>query len=125
MAGLQIEADPRRYFEHIGEERGAVAEAEPVCLYLETTNRCNLLCTTCPLTFSWNLEIQMRAARAGLRIVELPVAYRRRTGGVFKVSGSLGVTLKVSWRILLTIVRVALERRRPPTATAPAPGPAR
>lgn len=43
--------DPQRYFDHIGDERGAVAEAEPVCLYLETTNRCNLLCTTCPRTF--------------------------------------------------------------------------
>lgn len=43
--------DPRRYFAHIGDQRGAVAEAEPVCLYLETTNRCNLLCTTCPRTF--------------------------------------------------------------------------
>jgi MoaA/NifB/PqqE/SkfB family radical SAM enzyme len=26
-------------------------EREPVCLYLETTNRCNLLCTTCPRTY--------------------------------------------------------------------------
>jgi len=43
--------DPRRYFEHIAAERGPVAEVEPVCLYLETTNRCNLLCTTCPRTF--------------------------------------------------------------------------
>jgi MoaA/NifB/PqqE/SkfB family radical SAM enzyme len=41
----------QRYFDHIGAERGAIAEAEPVCLYLETTNRCNLLCTTCPRTF--------------------------------------------------------------------------
>src|SRR5689334_2930922 len=43
--------DPRRYFEHIDERRGPIAEPEPVCLYLETTNRCNLLCTTCPRTF--------------------------------------------------------------------------
>src|SRR5215471_5359659 len=43
--------DPRRYFEHIDEARGSIANAEPVCLYLETTNRCNLLCTTCPRTF--------------------------------------------------------------------------
>jgi MoaA/NifB/PqqE/SkfB family radical SAM enzyme len=43
--------DPRRYFAHVEAERSAVAEAEPVCLYLETTNRCNLLCTTCPRTF--------------------------------------------------------------------------
>ena len=51
MATSEAEADPRRYFDHIAAERGAVAEAEPVCLYLETTNRCNLLCTTCPRTF--------------------------------------------------------------------------
>ena len=51
MATTEVEADPRRYFDHIAAERGAVAEVEPVCLYLETTNRCNLLCTTCPRTF--------------------------------------------------------------------------
>jgi len=44
-------ADPRRYFEEVGRERSAVAEAPPVCLYLEVTNRCNLLCETCPRTF--------------------------------------------------------------------------
>ncbi len=43
--------DPRRYFERIGDERGAIATDDPVCLYLETTNRCNLLCTTCPRTY--------------------------------------------------------------------------
>jgi glycosyltransferase involved in cell wall biosynthesis len=32
-------------------------------------------------TYGWNLEMQMRAAGAGLRILELPVAHRRRTGG--------------------------------------------
>ena len=44
-------ADPRRYFEAIGRERSPIAEAPPVCLYLEVTNRCNLLCETCPRTF--------------------------------------------------------------------------
>ena len=43
--------DPRRYFESTGEERTDVAAQEPVCLYLEVTNRCNLLCKTCPRTF--------------------------------------------------------------------------
>ncbi len=43
--------DPRRYFEATDAERKVVAESEPVCLYLEVTNRCNLLCTTCPRTF--------------------------------------------------------------------------
>ncbi|RRA47625.1 radical SAM protein [Acidipila sp. EB88] len=43
----------RRYFQKPGSqsELSAVAEQEPVCLYLETTNRCNLLCTTCPRTY--------------------------------------------------------------------------
>lgn len=43
--------DPRRYFEAVTAERAATAEAPPVCLYLEVTNRCNLLCETCPRTF--------------------------------------------------------------------------
>ena len=47
----QPRPDPRRYFEAVGDERGPIAEQEPVCLYLETTNRCNLLCETCPRTF--------------------------------------------------------------------------
>jgi MoaA/NifB/PqqE/SkfB family radical SAM enzyme len=42
--------DPRRYFEAV-EARETRATAPPVCLYLEVTNRCNLLCETCPRTF--------------------------------------------------------------------------
>ncbi len=42
--------DPRRYFEAVA-PGGAMAQAPPVCLYLEVTNRCNLLCETCPRTF--------------------------------------------------------------------------
>ena len=61
-------------------------------------------------TYGWNLEMQMRAARAGLRILEVPVAHRRRAGGVSKVSGSLGGTIRASWRIALTFVRIACER---------------
>src|SRR5665213_465768 len=43
----------RRYFQKPDSqsELAPVAEHEPVCLYLETTNRCNLLCTTCPRTY--------------------------------------------------------------------------
>src|ERR1700756_4597664 len=42
--------DPQRYFESV-ETASELPEREPVCLYLETTNRCNLLCTTCPRTY--------------------------------------------------------------------------
>src|SRR6516165_12539235 len=43
--------DPRRYHEAADPKRPPVAERSPVCLYLEVTNRCNLLCTTCPRTY--------------------------------------------------------------------------
>jgi MoaA/NifB/PqqE/SkfB family radical SAM enzyme len=41
----------RRYFEKPEDELSSRVDAEPVCIYLEVTNRCNLLCTTCPRTF--------------------------------------------------------------------------
>lgn len=62
-------------------------------------------------TYGWNLEMQMRAARAGLRIMEVPVDHRRRAGGKSKVSGTLRGTLLAGTRILATFARVALERR--------------
>jgi MoaA/NifB/PqqE/SkfB family radical SAM enzyme len=43
--------DPRRYHESFQGERTSFASRPPVCLYLEVTNRCNLLCTTCPRTY--------------------------------------------------------------------------
>ena len=43
--------DPQRYFEGVTADN-EIPEHEPVCLYLETTNRCNLLCTTCPRTYA-------------------------------------------------------------------------
>jgi len=43
--------DPRRYHEAVAGERTVETTRPPVCLYLETTNRCNLLCTTCPRTY--------------------------------------------------------------------------
>ena len=64
------------------------------------------------MTYGWNLEMQMRAAQAGFDVVEIPVAHRRRAGGVSKVSGNLVGTLRASWRILLTFARVAIETRR-------------
>jgi GT2 family glycosyltransferase len=73
-------------------------------------------------TYGWNLEMQMRAARSGLRILELPVAHRRRAGGASKVSGNLRGTIKASWRILATFLRIAGEGRRGSPAPAPSLG---
>ncbi len=46
----RLTVDPRRYFESVGRS-AAISQRRPVCVYLETTNRCNLLCTTCPRTY--------------------------------------------------------------------------
>src|SRR5262245_37995698 len=61
------------------------------------------------LTYGWNLEMQMRAVRAGLRILEIPVDYRRRRGGNSKVAGSLTGTMRAGARIVATFARVASE----------------
>jgi MoaA/NifB/PqqE/SkfB family radical SAM enzyme len=81
--------DPRRYFEAV-EADGAIATHPPVCLYLEVTNRCNLLCETCPRTFeeleppadmSWELFTKIvdqspNIARAVLHGVGEPMLVR-------------------------------------------------
>ena len=63
------------------------------------------------MTYGWNIEMQMKAARAGLRIMEIPVPYRCRAGGRSKVAGSLRGTLRATGRIVSTFVRVATRRR--------------
>lgn len=60
-------------------------------------------------TYGWNLEMQMKAARAGLRILEIPVNHRRRTGGESKVSGTLRGTFLAGTRIIATLFRVAIS----------------
>lgn len=61
------------------------------------------------MTYGWNVEMQMRAARAGLRVLEIPVPCRRRTAGVSKVAGSFRGTLRAGSRIVATMLRVAAE----------------
>ena len=60
-------------------------------------------------TYGWNLEMQMRVARARLRVLELPVAYRRRAGGESKVAGNLRGSIRAGSRIIATFARVAME----------------
>ena len=65
----------------------------------------------CEQTYGWNLEMQMKAARAGLRILEVPVNHRRRAGGESKVSGTLRGTLVAGTRIVATLLRTAAEKK--------------
>ncbi len=61
------------------------------------------------LTYGWNIEMQMKAARAGLRVLEIAVPYRLRAAGTSKVAGSLRGTVKAGSKILETFVRVARQ----------------
>jgi glycosyltransferase involved in cell wall biosynthesis len=63
------------------------------------------------LTYGWNLEMQIKAAKQRLRIVEIPVNYRKRIGGESKVSGDLKASLKAAVRILEVLFRVGLSAR--------------
>ncbi|MGC2415708.1 MAG: radical SAM protein [Stellaceae bacterium] len=131
---------PQRYFDHIGAERGTIAETEPVCLYLETTNRCNLFCTTCPRTFealeppgdmSWGLFTAIvdqfpRIARVVLHGVGEPMMVRnlprmirylkdRGTYVLFNTNGTL-LTARKGRELIdvgLDELRVSLDAAEP------------
>jgi len=60
-------------------------------------------------TYGWNVEMQIKAVRQGLRIAEVPVRYRKRAGGESKVSGTLKGTLLAGCKILWTVFRYARE----------------
>src|SRR5689334_10910893 len=62
-------------------------------------------------TYGWPLEMQMRAARAQVRTVEVPVDYRRRAGGHSKIAGTVRGSILAATRILFTFARIALQRR--------------
>jgi glycosyltransferase involved in cell wall biosynthesis len=68
------------------------------------------------MTYGWNIEMQMRAARARLRTLEIPVPCRRRVGGASKVAGNLSGTLRAGTRIISTIARIAREGDASPDA---------
>ncbi|HJT32254.1 MAG TPA: glycosyltransferase family 2 protein [Pirellulales bacterium] len=60
--------------------------------------------------FGWTVEMQIKAARAGLRTIEVPVAYRRRIGQS-KISGTLWGTLRAGCKILYVISKYGWARR--------------
>jgi glycosyltransferase involved in cell wall biosynthesis len=60
--------------------------------------------------FGWTIEMQIRAARAGLAVVEVPVRYRRRIGRS-KISGTIVGSVRAGFKILWTLARHALASR--------------
>ena len=61
--------------------------------------------------FGWTVEMQLKAAKLGLRVVEVPVDYRPRIG-YSKITGTLGGTVRAGYKILYTIGRYGFSRRR-------------
>jgi glycosyltransferase involved in cell wall biosynthesis len=59
--------------------------------------------------YGWTIEMQIKAARAGWKIVEIPVPYRRRIGHS-KISGTISGSIRAGWTILSTIFRYAIIR---------------
>jgi glycosyltransferase involved in cell wall biosynthesis len=60
--------------------------------------------------YGWTVEMQIKAVKAGLRVVEVPVDYRRRAGGKSKVSSTVRGTLGASYKIVYSILRHATAR---------------
>jgi glycosyltransferase involved in cell wall biosynthesis len=62
-------------------------------------------------TYGWPLEMQMRAARARVPTMEVPVDYRRRVGGQSKIAGTVRGSILAATRILITLARIAIQRQ--------------
>ncbi len=135
-----VPADPRRYFEKPEDHLSILVEQEPVCLYLEVTNRCNLLCTTCPRTFeqlepeadmSWELfarivdqvpnvkRVVLHGVGEPMLVKRLPemVAYLKQRGVyvLFNTNGTL-LTKKNGQALMdagLDELRVSLDAAEP------------
>jgi glycosyltransferase involved in cell wall biosynthesis len=65
--------------------------------------------------YGWTVEMQVRAAKVGLRCREIPAHYRRRIG-TSKVSGTIRGVIGAGTKILYVIGREALARSPAPKA---------
>lgn len=59
------------------------------------------------MTYGWPTEMMVKAAKRGVRLVEVPVSFHRRQAGRSKVSGTLRGTLLAAWYILGVTLRYA------------------
>jgi len=65
-------------------------------------------------TYGWAVEMILKGALRGFRIIEVPVSYHPRIGQS-KISGTLRGTLGAGWFILTRIVRYYFRQRRAST----------
>jgi glycosyltransferase involved in cell wall biosynthesis len=81
-----------------------------MCAYRAIRRDCLERLSMREMNYGWNIEMQMKAARLRLRVLEVPMPYRRRSGGKSKVAGSLRGSLRAGFRIASTFLRVASAR---------------
>jgi glycosyltransferase involved in cell wall biosynthesis len=62
--------------------------------------------------YGWTIEMQVRAIEERLQVIEVPVRYRARAAGVNKVSGNAKASFMAGYKIVLTVFRLWLRRRR-------------
>lgn len=60
--------------------------------------------------YGWTVEMQIKAARNGIRFLEIPVPYRKRIGES-KISGTVSGTVRAGYKILATIFRYGFSAR--------------
>ena len=65
----------------------------------------------CDQDYGWTIEMQIKALKHGLRVEEVPVSYRRRVGQS-KISGTLRGTVLAGYKIITTILKYGVWRRR-------------
>lgn len=58
--------------------------------------------------YGWTIEMQIKAHRLGLRILEIPVNYRKRLSGQSKISGNLLGSIRAGYKILWSIAKYGL-----------------
>ncbi|MDE0088211.1 MAG: glycosyltransferase family 2 protein [Candidatus Poribacteria bacterium] len=59
--------------------------------------------------FGWTIEMQLKAAKMGMNVREVPVSYRKRIG-TSKISGTFLGSLKAGVKILATLFRYRILR---------------
>jgi glycosyltransferase involved in cell wall biosynthesis len=63
--------------------------------------------------FGWTIEMQIKAVKTGLRIIEVPLPYMKRSAGTSKISRTVKGTIRAGAKIIWVIFREALMRKEP------------
>lgn len=71
--------------------------------------------------FGWNVEMQAKAALARLRVIEIPVRYRKRSTGTSKITGSMRKSIEAGVIIIGAILKYRFLGRRSLQPKSPRP----